>query len=99
MKFTSTRFRLLAFAVATGCLLQGQQLKPKSQKELEALQKVQAAAQAQNYDEELKAINYTLENFADTDYKNMLLTMGMEAAQNKGDSAQASVFGERLIEG
>ena len=40
--------------------------KPKSQKEIEALQKVQAAAQASNWDGEIQAINYALENFADT---------------------------------
>ena len=85
-----------------GCLLQAQQPaagpKPKTQKELEALQKVQTAAQSQNVDEELKAINYVLENFVDTDYKVMLLTMAMEASQNKGDAAQASVYADRLIE-
>jgi tetratricopeptide (TPR) repeat protein len=100
MKLSNMRHTILTFALAAGCVLsaQQQQPKPKSQKELEALQKVQTAAQSQNPDEELKAINYVLENFADTDYKIMLLTMGMEASQSKGDSAQASVFGERLME-
>jgi len=74
-----------------------QQPKPKSNKEIEGLQKVQAAAQAQNWDAELQAINYVLENFADTEFKTMLLNMGMDAAQNKGDTAQATVFGERAI--
>ena len=60
--------------------------------------KVQTAAQANNADEELKAIDYVLENFDNTDYKVMLLTMGMEASQAKGDAAKASVYADRLIE-
>ncbi len=76
----------------------GQQPKPKTQKEVEALQKVQAAAQAGNYDAELQAINYVLENFADTEYKNMLLDMAVDAAQKKGDYAQTLAFGEQAIQ-
>lgn len=76
----------------------GQQPKPKSQKEVDALQKVQAAAQAGNYDAEIQAINYVLENFADTEYKNMLLNMAVDAAQAKGDYAQTVAFGEQAIQ-
>jgi len=76
----------------------GQQPKPKSQKEVQALQKVQAAAQSGDYDAEIQAINYVLENFADTDYKNMLLNMAMDAAQAKGDYAQTVAFGEQAIQ-
>lgn len=76
---------------------QAQQPKPKSQKEVEALQKVQAAAQASNWDGEIQAINYVLENFADTEYKIMLLSMAQEAAQNKGDYAGAIAFGEQTV--
>ena len=86
-------------ALAAVMTLQAQQQpKPKSQKEVEALQKVQAAAQAQNYDGELQAITYVLENFADTEYKPMLLNMAMDAAQRKGDQAQMTVYGERMLE-
>jgi tetratricopeptide (TPR) repeat protein len=72
--------------------------RPKSQKEVEALQKVQAAQQASNWDGEIQAINYVLENFADTQYKVMLLGMAQEAAQNKGDYAGAIAFGEQTIQ-
>jgi lipopolysaccharide biosynthesis regulator YciM len=86
-------------ALAAAVTLQAQQQpKPKSQKEVDALQKVQAAAQAQNYDGELQAINNVLENFADTEYKPMLLNMAMDAAQRKGDQAQVTVYGERVLE-
>ena len=78
---------------------QGQQgPKAKSQKEVDALQKVQAAAQAQDYDAEIKAIDNVLENFADTEYKPMLLNMAMDAAQRKGDQAATQVYGERALE-
>jgi tetratricopeptide (TPR) repeat protein len=56
------------------------------------------AQQAQNWDGEIQAINYVLENFADTDYKNLLLSMAVDAAQNKGDYAQTIAFGEQAIQ-
>lgn len=68
---------------------------PKTQKELEALQKVQAAAQTGNPDEELAAVNNVLENFTDTDYKPMLISMGMQAAQQKDDMALIATWVER----
>jgi tetratricopeptide (TPR) repeat protein len=71
---------------------------PKSQKELEALQKVIAAQQAKNWDGEIQAINGVLENFADTEYKPMLLNMAMEASQNKGDYAQTVAFGDQALQ-
>jgi tetratricopeptide (TPR) repeat protein len=70
---------------------------PKSQKEVDALKKVQADQQAQNWDAEITDINYVLENFADTEYKGMLLDMAIQAAQNKGDYAQTVTFGEQAI--
>src|SRR5579875_724394 len=104
-------------------LLAQQPPKPKSQKEVEALQKVQTAAQlahacdnpgvsgvitspakctpayrAQYYDAEIQAINYVLENFTDTEYKPLLLSMAVEAAQDKGDYAQSVAFGEQAIQ-
>jgi tetratricopeptide (TPR) repeat protein len=71
---------------------------PKSQKEVDALKKVQADQQAQNWDAEITDINYVLENFADTEYKGMLLDMAIQAAQNKGDYAQTVAFAEQAIQ-
>ncbi len=71
--------------------------KPKSQKEVDALKKVQADAQANNLDAEIADINAVLENFADTEYKDMLLNMAMEAAQRKGDYGQTVAFGEQIV--
>ncbi|MDQ2840705.1 MAG: tetratricopeptide repeat protein [Acidobacteriota bacterium] len=72
--------------------------KPKSQKEVDALKKVQADAQARNFDQEITDINGVLENFADTEYKDMLLNMAMEAAQRKGDYGQTVAFGQQIIQ-
>ncbi|HEX4169102.1 MAG TPA: tetratricopeptide repeat protein [Bryobacteraceae bacterium] len=72
--------------------------KPKSQKEVDALKKVQADAQANNLDAEITDINAVLENFADTEYKDMLLNMAMEAAQRKGDYGQTVAFGQQIIQ-
>ncbi|HLH04173.1 MAG TPA: tetratricopeptide repeat protein [Bryobacteraceae bacterium] len=89
----------LAALVATAAVpvLAQQAPKPKSQKEVDALKKVQADAQAGNADQEIQDINYVLENFADTEYKDMLLNMAMEAAQRKGDYPQTVAFGEQVI--
>ena len=68
---------------------------PKSQKEVEALQGIQ---KAQGPDAQLKAIDNVLENFADTEYKTMLLQMAMQIAEQKGDYASTITYGERLLE-
>jgi tetratricopeptide (TPR) repeat protein len=71
---------------------------PKSQKEVEALQKVQAAQQAKDWDGELAAINSVFENFADTEFKPQLYSMAMAAAQQKNDYVQVTTWGERAIQ-
>ncbi len=71
---------------------------PKSQKEVDALKKVQTAAQANDAAAELQAINEVLETFADTEYKPMLLQMAMDAAQRQGDFAQTTVWGDRVLQ-
>ncbi len=68
---------------------------PKNKQELEALQKVQAAMQTGNPDQELAAINNVLENFADTDYKPMLTSMGLQAAEQKDDVPLITTWIER----
>src|SRR5260370_3552579 len=72
--------------------------KPKSQKESDALRKVLAAQQAKDWDGEIQAINSVLENFADTEYKPLLLSMAMNAAQQKGDYPQTVIYGERALQ-
>lgn len=96
------RSRMFAFTsvslLAALPLLAQQQPKPKSQKELAALQKVQAAQQAGNPTGELAAIDEVLTNFADTEFKSQLLNMALGAAEQTGDDAQVVTWGERVIQ-
>ena len=71
---------------------------PKSQGEIAALQKVQTAQQAKDWDGELAAINAVFENFADTEFKPQLYSMAMAAAQQKNDYVLVTTWGERAIQ-
>lgn len=77
---------------------QGQQQGPraKSQKELDALRKVQAATDPE---QRIKAIDDVLENFADTEYKQVLLDMAVQSAEQANDYAKVMVYGERATQG
>jgi tetratricopeptide (TPR) repeat protein len=68
---------------------------PKTQKELEALQAWQAASDP---DARIKAIENVLTNFADTEFKLVLLEDAMQLEQRKRDFAQVVFYGERLLE-
>ena len=87
----------VSFAQQGGAAAAGQP-KPKSQGEVKALQKVQAAAQANDPAAELQSINEVLEGYKDTEYKPMLLQMAMDAAQRQGDYSQTTVWGDRVIQ-
>jgi tetratricopeptide (TPR) repeat protein len=89
---------LAALTFPVAALQAPAQPKPKSQKEVDALKKVQTDAQAGNLDQEITDINYVLENFADTEYKEMLLSMAMEAAERKNDYGQIVAFGQQVIQ-
>ena len=86
------------FAQATAPATQEKQPHPKSQKEMDALKKVQADVTAQNWSQEIQDINSVLENFVDTDYKSMLLNMAMEAAEKQGDYAQTVAYGDQILQ-
>jgi tetratricopeptide (TPR) repeat protein len=68
---------------------------PKSPKELEALQAVQ---NAQTPDDQVKAIENVLNNFADTEFKALLLYSAMQIESQKSDYAQTVFYAERLLE-
>lgn len=87
--------RLIAVLLLATALLFGQQPKPKSQKELEALQKVQ---QATTPAAQLQAIDDVLTNFADTEFKPMLLSMAVDAASKMNDYPKTVIWGERALE-
>jgi tetratricopeptide (TPR) repeat protein len=69
--------------------------KPKNKQEIAALQQVQAATDP---DSQLKAINNVLENFSDTDYKPMLVSMAMQAAQQKDDMGLVATWTQRALQ-
>ncbi len=69
--------------------------KPKSQKEVDALVAIQ---NAKTPDEQIKAIENVLTNFADTEFKIVLLQTAMQIESQKGDFAQTSFYAERLLE-
>ena len=92
------RFRRLS-ALASGVLVLGLSSlwaqKPKTKGEVAAIQAVQAA---KTPDEQITAIENVLTNFADTEYKNVLLQMAMQIETQKGDFAQTVFYAERLLD-
>ena len=70
--------------------------KPKSQKEVEALQK--AVAPGQTPDGQIANIDAVLTNFADTEFKIPLMQMALQLAETKGDAVLITVWGERLLD-
>lgn len=84
-------------AADQGAAQQATKPRPKSQAEVAALQKVQAAYGAKNWSGAIQAINDVLENFPKTDYKPQLLDMATEAAANQGDYAATVTYGERAV--
>jgi tetratricopeptide (TPR) repeat protein len=69
--------------------------KPKSPKETQAILAVQAA---QTPDDKIKAIENVLTNFADTEFKIILLQMALQSEQQKGDYAQTVFYAQRLLD-
>jgi tetratricopeptide (TPR) repeat protein len=91
--------RLLAVlcgALLLGVCIVSAQPKPKSQKEVEALQK--AVAPGQTPDAQIANIDAVLTNFADTEYKIPLMQMALGLAEQKGDPILLTVWGERLLD-
>ncbi len=69
--------------------------KPKSNKEVAALNAINAAT---TVDDKLKAIDNVLTNFKDTEFKPMLLDMALQLEAQKGDYAQVMTYGERILD-
>jgi Tetratricopeptide repeat len=68
--------------------------KPKSPKEQQAILAVQMA---KTPDDRVAAVEKVLTDFADTEFKVALLTIAIQAEQQKGDYAQIVFYGERLL--
>lgn len=92
-------FKLLALStgllLGAGLLFGQKDPQPKSPKEVEALQAIQKATTP---DDQIKAIENVLTNFADTEYKLMLLQTAMQIAEQKGDLPLTTTYAERLLE-
>jgi len=84
---------MLVGLLAVASLVSAQ--KVKSQKEAQA---VQAVFSATSPDAKIAAVNDLLSKFKDTEFKTFVLEMAAEAYQQKGDSANAIIFGNRAIE-
>ncbi len=93
--FKSLGAALAVAALSLTPLLAQTAPKPKSQKEVDALRAIQ---NAQTNDARLKAIENVLDNFADTDYKVMLLTMGMQLAEQSNNYVATVNWAERLLD-
>ena len=97
IRFAGAATRLLSLALAVAASLAWAQKPPapKSQKEVDALKAIQAATTP---DEQIKAIENVLTNFADTEFKIVLLQTAMQIEEQKGDYAQTLFYAERLVE-
>jgi len=84
---------IIAGLLVAGTLAMAQ--KPKSPKETEA---VQAVLAAKTPDAKIAAVDNLLAKFKDTEFKAITLEMAGEAYQQKGDAANAIVYGNRALE-
>jgi tetratricopeptide (TPR) repeat protein len=96
-RITLTGILVLTAGVA-GLLAQAPAPKPKSNGERKAIVAIQTAVQSGDPDAVIKASEYLLTNYADTDYKEYALTMEAKAYQTKGDNDNAQVFADRVLQ-
>jgi len=85
----------LSFALVAGLAFGQAQPKPKSQKELEA---IQALFNAQDPDARIAAAENLLTKFADTEFKAIALQVAAASAQQKNDFEKMVVYAERTLE-
>lgn len=69
--------------------------KPKSKKEITALNAINAAT---TVDGKLAAIDNVLTTFKDTEFRPMLLDMALQLEQQKGDYAQIMTYGQMILD-
>jgi tetratricopeptide (TPR) repeat protein len=84
---------LMVGLLAAAALVMGQ--KVKSPKEAQA---VQAVLSAMNPDDRIAAADSLIAKYKDTEFKSVALEMAGEAYQQKGDGANAIVYGNRALE-
>jgi tetratricopeptide (TPR) repeat protein len=85
----------LSFALVAGLAFGQAQPKPKSQKEVEA---IQAIFNAQDPDARIAAADKLLVDFADTEFKAIALQVAAASAQQKNDFEKMVLYAERTLE-
>jgi uncharacterized protein HemY len=84
---------MLVGLIALASVALGQKVKSKNEQAA-----VKAVLDAQTPDEKIAAVDALLAKFKDTEFKAVVLGMAAEAAEQKGDSATAIVYGNRALE-
>jgi uncharacterized protein HemY len=84
---------MLVGFLAVASLALGQKVKSKNEQEA-----VKAVFDAQTPDAKIAAVDNLIAKFKDTEFKAIALEMAGEAAQQKGDSPNAIVYGTRAME-
>src|SRR5215467_7162846 len=76
----------------------GKAPQPKSKGELETLQAMFSAQQANNFDGVIKAADELVTKFADTDFKETALYMEADAYHMKKDDTKAQIYAEQALQ-
>lgn len=84
---------MLVGLLAVASLVMGQKVKSKNEQAA-----VKAVFDAQTPDAKIAAVDALLAKYKDTEYKAIALEQAAEAAQQKGDSATAIVYGNRALD-
>ena len=95
MKLSILKNTVLGFAVTCALVFAQKQPKPKSQKEVEALQ---AVFNTQDPDARIAAVDSLLSKFADTEFKSVALQVAAMSAQQKNDYEKMVIYSERTLE-
>jgi tetratricopeptide (TPR) repeat protein len=90
-------FAVAAVAAGASSLWAQKQPVPKSQKELDAVKALMAAAQA-GPDQTIAAAEALITGFADTEFKEAALFFEASSYKQKNDLVKAQVYGERVLE-
>ncbi|MBC8164998.1 MAG: hypothetical protein H7Y20_03895 [Bryobacteraceae bacterium] len=85
----------MALAMALAATLAFAQMKPKSQKEYDAILAVQNSAEP---DARIAAVESLLAKYADTEFKGWALMMAAASAQQKNDFEKMVIYAERTLE-
>src|SRR5579872_6401503 len=89
------RFLLAGLLALTGMTMAQKQPQPKSQKELDA---IKAMFEATDPDASIKAADFLMTKFADTEFKPLAMFVTADAYERKGDFEKMTVWCEKTLE-